>query len=76
MSPHPPTAHRHRRFFSVDDVDVADLRALVDTVTPRDHYPNADAIEAERYEEAAQLRDELRRLEEPPPPTGPPMQGE
>lgn len=36
----------------------------------------ADAIEAERYEEAAQLRDELRRLEEPPPPTGPPMQGE
>ena len=47
MSPHPPTAQRHRRFFTVDDVDVADLRALVDTVTPRDHYPNADAIEAE-----------------------------
>lgn len=30
------------------------------------------AINEERYEDAAQLRDELRRLEDPPPPTGPP----
>ncbi|TWT75960.1 UvrB/uvrC motif protein [Posidoniimonas polymericola] len=28
------------------------------------------AIEEERYEDAAQLRDELKRLENPPPPTG------
>ncbi len=63
MSPHPPTAHRHRRFFSVDDVDVADLRALVDTVTPRDHYPNADAIEAEVvvYDMAVERTPEQRR---------------
>lgn len=30
----------------------------------------AEAIAAERYEEAANLRDELGRLENPPPPTG------
>ncbi len=29
----------------------------------------AEAIDAERYEEAANLRDELNRLENPPPPT-------
>ena len=63
MSPHPPTAQRHRRFFTVDDVDVADLGALVDTVTPRDHYPNADAIEAEVvvYDMAVERTPEQRR---------------
>jgi len=30
----------------------------------------ASAVEEERYEEAAEVRDELRRLENPPPPTG------
>jgi hypothetical protein len=30
----------------------------------------AEAIAGERYEEAANLRDELSRLEDPPPPTG------
>ena len=38
---------RHRSFLSVDDVDVDELRALIDTVTPPERYPNADAIEDE-----------------------------
>ncbi|TWT93434.1 UvrB/uvrC motif protein [Botrimarina colliarenosi] len=47
---------------------------------PEDYVPDdpldqlrerlAEAIEAERYEEAANLRDELNRLENPPPPGG------
>ena len=31
------------------------------------------AIQEERYEDAVRLRDELRRLENPPPPPLPPM---
>lgn len=42
-----------------DDDPVAQLKADLDK-----------AIEEERYEDAAQLRDELDRLENPPPPTG------
>jgi hypothetical protein len=33
----------------------------------------ARAIQEERYEDAVRLRDELRRLENPPPPPLPPM---
>lgn len=47
-----------------DDGDtdpVAEVRTALDT-----------AVNEERYEEAAQLRDELKRLENPPPPTGMP----
>ena len=42
-----PDLQRHRAFFTVDDVDVDDLRALVDTVTPAERYPNAEAIDRE-----------------------------
>lgn len=42
-----PDLQRHRSFFTVDDVDVDDLRALVDTVTPAERYPNAEAIDRE-----------------------------
>jgi hypothetical protein len=35
----------------------------------------ARAIKEERYEDAAQLRDDLRRLEDPPPPPLPGMMG-
>ena len=38
---------RHRSFFTVDDVDPTELETLIDTVTPADAYPNADAIENE-----------------------------
>ncbi len=42
-----PDLQRHRAFFTVDDVDVDDLRALVDTVTPAERYPNAEVIDRE-----------------------------
>ena len=42
-----PDLQRHRSFFTVDDVNVDDLRALVDTVTPAERYPNAEAIDRE-----------------------------
>ncbi|MEM9203471.1 MAG: phytanoyl-CoA dioxygenase family protein [Actinomycetota bacterium] len=39
---------RHRTFFdSADDRAIDDLRALIDTVTPLEQYPNAAAIERE-----------------------------
>ena len=39
-----PDLQRHWAFFTVDDVDVDDPRALVDTVTPAERYTNADAL--------------------------------
>ena len=42
-----PDLERHRAFFTFDDVDVDDLRALVDTATPAERYPNAEAIDRE-----------------------------
>ncbi len=42
-----PDLQRHRSFFTVDDVNVDDLRSLVDTVTPAERYPNAEAIDRE-----------------------------
>jgi protein-arginine kinase activator protein McsA len=45
----------------------AERQALADPITRlRDDL--AAAIGEERYEEAARLRDEISRLEEPPPP--------
>ena len=42
-----PDLQRHRVFFTVDDVDINDLRALVDTGTPAERYPNDEAIDRE-----------------------------
>ncbi|MEM9467224.1 MAG: phytanoyl-CoA dioxygenase family protein [Actinomycetota bacterium] len=62
MSP-TPDLQRHRTFFSVDDVDVADLRDLVDTITPTEQYPNAAAIEDEVvvYDMAVERTPDQRR---------------
>jgi hypothetical protein len=58
-----PNLKRHRAFFTVDDVDVDDLRALVDTVTPAERYPNAEAIDRKVvvYEMATERSPEQRR---------------
>ena len=58
-----PDLQRHRAFFTVDDVDVDDLRALVDTVTPAERYPNAEAIDREVvvYDMASERSPEQRR---------------
>ncbi len=58
-----PDLQRHRSFFTVDDVDADDLRALVDTVTPAERYPNADAVENEVvvYDMAVERTPEQRR---------------
>lgn len=56
--------------------EVASLAGIEDASTSQDHKDPLtrlrddlqSAIDDERYEEAARIRDELRRLEEPPPP--------
>lgn len=55
-----PDLQRHRAFFTVDDVD---LRALVDTVSPAERYPNAEAIDREVlvYDMATKRSPEQRR---------------
>lgn len=50
--------------------DFADGEAESDDPVDQLRARLAEAIESERYEEAANLRDELNRLENPPPPTG------
>ncbi|MEO0493872.1 MAG: phytanoyl-CoA dioxygenase family protein [Actinomycetota bacterium] len=58
-----PDLQRHRTFATVADVDVDELRALVDTVTPAERYPNADAVENEVvvYDMAVERSPEQRR---------------
>ncbi|MEM8707571.1 MAG: phytanoyl-CoA dioxygenase family protein [Actinomycetota bacterium] len=58
-----PDLQRHRTFATVDDVDVDELRALVDSVTPAERYPNADAIENEVvvYDMAVERTPEQKR---------------